>query len=79
MCEKKKEAHAERDLVVHYGIFLKKHFFFLDAMSLDPVALVRECAESDGSRRTNVFLAFKRTSDLEELLKRGGEEGVLLS
>lgn len=79
MCEKKK-AHAERDLVVHYGIFFKKKpFFFLDAMSLDPVALVRECAESDGSRRTNVFLAFKRTSDLEELKRGGRGEGVLLS
>lgn len=61
MCENKKEAHAERDSVVHYGIY----FFFLDAMSPSILwLLVRECAESDGSaERTNVFffpfLAFK--------------------
>lgn len=48
------------------GFFFKK---ILGAMSLDPVALVRECAESIGSGRTSVFffLAFKGHPDLEEL------------
>ena len=64
MCEKKEETHAERDLVVHYGMcccFLKKKVFFPLPWHDVPQSCgfgERECAESSGSRCTSAVVFF---------------------
>lgn len=60
----RKGESACRDLVVHNGYFLTGR-----DVSLNPVALVRECAESNDANNVRMFIAFKGHPHLLEDFK----------